>query len=94
MFCQITGYAERGIEYINIKAHINPHMSMMNNLISIREPTYEDENNFLAVMHRSHTLHAPWVQSLQTPQDYRDYLQRSQQDNQKCYLIRDIGHLS
>lgn len=64
-------------------------MTMTTKLISIREPTNEDENNFLAAMQRSQTLHAPWVKSPQTSQDYRDYLQRRQQDNQKCYLVID-----
>ena len=62
---------------------------MTNKLISIREPTHGDENNFLAAMHRSQALHAMWVKSPQTQQDYCDYLQRSQQDNQKCYLVVD-----
>lgn len=66
-------------------------MTTMKQQISIREPTQKDERHFLSAMHRSQTLHAPWVKSPQTPQDYCDYLQRSQQENQKSYLVVDQG---
>ena len=64
-------------------------MTMTIRPIYVREPTYADECNFLAAMHNSQTLHAPWVTSPQTPQDYSNYLLRSQQDNQKCYMVID-----
>ncbi len=64
-------------------------MTQTRKIVFVREPSPDDENNFLAAMHRSQTLHAPWVKSPQTPKDYRDYLLRRQQDNQKCYLVID-----
>lgn len=53
----------------------------------IREPTLEDENLFLPAMQRSHSLHEPWVKAPETPQEFRDYFQRSQQPNQKSFLV-------
>lgn len=56
-------------------------------LVSIREPKLEDENNFLAAMQVSQTLHQPWVKSPQTLQEFIDYFQRYQQKNQKSFLV-------
>ncbi len=55
--------------------------------IFIREPRLEDTENFLEAMHLSQTLHHPWVNSPQTKQEFNDYIQRSQRDNQKCFLV-------
>ncbi len=57
--------------------------------ISIREPKQDDEHNFLAAMHCSQTLHALWTQPPQNTQEYQNYLERSQQDNSKFYLVLD-----
>ena len=54
---------------------------------SIREPLAEDEENFLIAMHNSQKLHQPWVSSPQTPQDFKNYIQRVQQSNQKSFLV-------
>ena len=54
---------------------------------SIREPRAEDEDSFLIAMHNSQMLHQPWVSSPQTPQDFKNYIQRVQQSNQKSFFI-------
>ena len=59
----------------------------MKNLLSLREPQPEDETFFLAAMQRSQALHHPWVKAPLTSQEFKNYLQRSQQPNQKCFLL-------
>ena len=63
--------------------------------VFIREPKIEDKNAFLQAMHRSRTLHYPWVHSPQTEEEFHHYLQRYQQDNQKSFLVCDpSGHIA
>lgn len=57
--------------------------------IWIREPKLEDENAFIEAMQRSKTLHHPWVKAPQTHEEFNAYLQRSKQENQKCFLVCD-----
>lgn len=59
--------------------------------VLIREPMLEDENTFITAMQNSQTLHRSWVKSPQTPQEFRDYFQRSQQINQKSFLVCDTS---
>ncbi|VVC77258.1 hypothetical protein AQUSIP_25850 [Aquicella siphonis] len=55
--------------------------------ISIREPNRSDESAFLDAMHRSEKLHTPWVRAPLTSEEFRDYVNRYQQPNQKSYLV-------
>jgi len=57
----------------------------MNN-IYVREPTLEDEAAFLDAMHRSLSLHSPWITSPQTPKEFSEYFKRYQQSCQKSFL--------
>ena len=57
------------------------------NKILIREPTLKDEASFIAAMCRSKSLHAPWIKSPQTSQEFHEYCQRYQQANQKSFLV-------
>lgn len=58
----------------------------MNNL-TIRELQITDKKTFLAAMQKSQLLHHPWVKAPLTPQEFDKYLQRSQQPNQKSFLL-------
>lgn len=60
----------------------------MNTLI-IREPKIEDQSAFLDAMHNSQALHNPWIKSPQTEEDFKNYILRSRQINQKCFLLCD-----
>ncbi|MFI4919368.1 MAG: GNAT family N-acetyltransferase [Legionellales bacterium] len=55
----------------------------------IRELRTEDESHFLHVMQKSKSFHAPFVIAPQTPAEFQAYLQKSKQDNQKCFLALD-----
>ncbi len=57
--------------------------------LSIRPLILEDENPFLSAMQRSQTFLHPWVKVPLTKEEFDDYLQRSQQPNQKSYIIHD-----
>ena len=61
----------------------------MNTLI-IREPKIEDQNIFIAAMRNSQALHNPWIKSPQTEDAFKAYILRSQQVNQKCFLLCDF----
>ena len=54
-------------------------------VVWIRGPTPEDEDNFLAAMVGSQILHYPWVRAPQTSEEFKIYLQRYQQANQKSF---------
>ena len=56
-------------------------------ICSIREPIAEDEGNFIVAMCRSQTLHYPWVASPKTSEEFKNYFQRSRQNNQKSFLV-------
>ena len=58
-------------------------------MISIREPHMQDEALFLAAMKSSETLHHPWVKAPLNSEEYRSFIARAHQDNQKCFLVCD-----
>lgn len=43
---------------------------------------------------RSESLHHPWLTAPSTAEDFDRYLQRSQQDNEKSFLVCKDGHLA
>jgi RimJ/RimL family protein N-acetyltransferase len=55
--------------------------------VSIREPEFDDEIPFLTAMQYSRSLHSPWVTPPLTKQEFRDYVQRFQQPDQKSFLV-------
>lgn len=55
--------------------------------IIIREPKIEDKESFLQAMQDSQSLHHPWVKPPSTLKEYKDYLLRAQQPNQKSFLV-------
>lgn len=55
--------------------------------VTIREPKIEDREKFIFAMQGSQSLHHPWVKSPLTPQEFDEYFQRSQQPNQKSFLV-------
>lgn len=57
--------------------------------ITIRELTFQDKEVFLKAMLSSQSLHHPWVEPPTTSQAFDEYWQRSQQLNQKSYLVCD-----
>ena len=64
-------------------------------MIVIQELSIEDKNEFLQAMQRSQKLHHPWVKPPQTTEEFNQFFQRSQQDNQKSFIIRDeAGHIT
>ncbi|OGT38477.1 MAG: alanine acetyltransferase [Gammaproteobacteria bacterium RIFCSPHIGHO2_12_FULL_37_14] len=62
--------------------------------INIREPSPNDETEFLVAMQRSQSLHHPWVKAPLTSQEYKDYLQRYSQDNQKSFLVCNQNNIA
>lgn len=61
-------------------------------MILIREPRIEDEIAFIAAMQNSQLLHTPWVTAPKTSQAFHEYLQRSQQNNQKSFFACDASN--
>jgi RimJ/RimL family protein N-acetyltransferase len=57
--------------------------------IKIREPVLEDEDQFLYAMQSSLALHAPWVVPPLTSEEFKNYIYRYRQANQKSYLVID-----
>lgn len=57
--------------------------------VFIREPILTDENHFLEAIYRSQKLHHPLVKPPQTSQEFKEYIQRYQQPNQKSFLVCD-----
>ncbi|MDP1574666.1 MAG: GNAT family N-acetyltransferase [Coxiellaceae bacterium] len=56
-------------------------------MITIREPTLQDKVHFLSTMQRSMQLHHPWVKAPLTPEEFQVYIKRSEQENQKSFLV-------
>ncbi len=57
--------------------------------VAIREPNLGDKEKFLSAMQRSQALLHPWVKAPITSQEFDEYVQRSQQPNQKSFLVLD-----
>lgn len=55
--------------------------------IIIREPTLQDEAQFLSATQKSISLHRQWVKAPKTSEEFRAYIKRSQQENQKSFLV-------
>lgn len=53
----------------------------------IREPKLEDEKCFLEMTQCSEFLHSPWVSPPLTSSEFAAYFQRTQQSNQKTFLL-------
>jgi GrpB-like predicted nucleotidyltransferase (UPF0157 family)/RimJ/RimL family protein N-acetyltransferase len=63
--------------------------------VFIREPTIEDEGEFISAMQRSQPLHSSCLKAPTTPKEFEDYLQCYKQPNQKSFLICDqLGHIA
>ena len=58
----------------------------MSDLI-IRDPKIEDKNAFILAVNNSQALHDPWAQPPKTEEAFESYIKRSQQANQKCFLL-------
>ena len=56
-------------------------------MILLREPTLQDETAFLSAMQKSISLHHPWVKAPLTHEEFQVYIKRSEQDNQKSFLV-------
>ncbi len=55
--------------------------------VLIRELQVTDEKPFLEMTNQSQMLHHPWVNPPQTTDEFNDFFQRSQQPNQKSYIV-------
>jgi ribosomal-protein-alanine N-acetyltransferase len=55
--------------------------------VHIRPGTTADESEFLAAVERSRALHHPWVQAPRTPQAYREYLSKHEDQRGVAFFI-------
>jgi ribosomal-protein-alanine N-acetyltransferase len=56
-------------------------------MITIHEPKFENETDFLKAAARSQSFHNPWVNAPKTSEDFKKYIQRSQEKNEKYFLV-------
>lgn len=56
-------------------------------MITLRVPALQDEVEFLRAMQKSVSLHQPWVKAPLTSEEFRVYIKRSTQENQKSFLV-------
>jgi GrpB-like predicted nucleotidyltransferase (UPF0157 family)/predicted acetyltransferase len=59
------------------------------NKVVIREIESEDKQTFLKAMNRSQFLHHPWVKAPLISDEFDEYYSRTQQPNQKGFLVCD-----
>lgn len=57
------------------------------NKLHLTEPKIEDESAFLNMAQASRDFHQPWVYAPLTSTDFKAYIERYQQPNQKSYLV-------
>ncbi|WP_248296035.1 GNAT family N-acetyltransferase [Legionella taurinensis] len=58
-------------------------------MITLREPSAQDETVFLATMNKSRDFHFPFISAPCTTEAFHTYLQKSQQDSEQYYLAWD-----
>ena|SRR3990167_3663085 len=63
-------------------------------MITVREPTIQDEAAFLAAVKKSVGLHHPWVKAPLTSDEFHAYIKRLEQDNQKSFLVLKNNHIA
>ena len=56
--------------------------------VFITPASLADEDEFLAAVARSRTLHHPWVQAPCTREAFRDYIQKTQEPRGAAFLVR------
>jgi [ribosomal protein S5]-alanine N-acetyltransferase len=54
--------------------------------VFLRSPSRADEDEFVAAMQASRTLHRPWLYAPQTPEDFREYLARALRPSTEFFL--------
>jgi [ribosomal protein S5]-alanine N-acetyltransferase len=54
--------------------------------VFLRPPSRSDEEEFVAAMQASRSLHRPWLYAPQTPEDYREYLVRALRQTTQFFL--------
>ena len=59
--------------------------------VIIRELNIDDKDAFILAMQHSQSLHHPWVKAPTTVQEFDEYFVRSQQANQKSFLVCDLS---
>jgi RimJ/RimL family protein N-acetyltransferase len=63
--------------------------------IQIREPTLEDQIDFIAAMQASENHHFPWVNAPKTPEEFQRYLERSQDPRHQSFLVlEETGNIA
>ena len=62
-------------------------MSVTRKQVHIRPGSLADEDEFLAAVRRSRSLHHPWVQPPATAEAYRDYLSKLEQSRNAAFFI-------
>lgn len=55
--------------------------------IILRQPTHNDQREFLAAVRRSSALHRPWVSPPATPARYAALLKRMKSDEYRSFLV-------
>jgi ribosomal-protein-alanine N-acetyltransferase len=54
--------------------------------VFLRPPARSDEDEFVASMRASRSLHRPWLYAPQTPEDFREYLARALRTSTEFFL--------
>jgi ribosomal-protein-alanine N-acetyltransferase len=61
-------------------------LSEANGRVYLRAPDRSDEEEFVAAMQASASLHRPWLYAPQTPEDFREYLVRALRPSSEFFL--------
>jgi [ribosomal protein S5]-alanine N-acetyltransferase len=69
--------------------------NLLKTRVTIRLPAQDDCDAFLAAVHRSRSLHHPWVSPPATPKTFRGYLERISSGSHHGFLVvhRQAGDL-
>lgn len=60
-------------------------------MITLREPSAQDETAFISTMAKSRAFHFPFITAPCTAEAFEIYLHKSQQDSEQYYLVWDEG---
>lgn len=59
--------------------------------VTLHELQYQDKLTFVVAMQHSQKLHHPWVKAPTTDSEFDAFFQRSQLENQKNFIVRDLS---
>lgn len=55
-------------------------------IITLREPSFQDEEHFLSTMNKSKSFHFPFIIAPKTSDEFKNYIEKSKMESEKYFI--------